>query len=107
MNDYIKQLEQQNEELKQKLAVSEVELIDYKEKIQHPFNLLQKQIKKDIDYAWSWQSNIAMSIMESIKKVTHQQANEAAAAFIQKCFEVDITKTKQFQALEKRWKENE
>lgn len=52
--------------------------------------LLRQTMEADPDFAWAWHCNIAMPIMDSLG-VSHQQANEAAAALMMHLFDTDIT----------------
>lgn len=52
---------------------------------------LQKAMQDDPHYAWGWQSNIAMAILDSGVDVTPRDANITAAAVMKRCFDVDVT----------------
>lgn len=58
---------------------------------EHPFEAIKQLINSDAEYAWAWQSNLAMPIMDAAC-VSHQKANEAAALIMMQMFECDITK---------------
>jgi hypothetical protein len=49
-----------------------------------------QEAMKDEEYAWSWQCNLAMPIMDAIG-CTHEQANVAAAHLMQHLWGHDIT----------------
>lgn len=55
------------------------------------FEALKNAIHADPDYAWGWQCNLAVPIMETVAKVTHSQANAAAAFIMRQVFDYDIT----------------
>jgi len=57
--------------------------------ISEAFEILQSAIQADDDFAWSWHCNVAMSFQD--EGGTHEQANRAAARFMQTCFGVDVT----------------
>ena len=47
---------------------------------------LNKELNKDKtggSYYFAWQSNIAMSIIDNIEGVSHEDANKAAKAFLE------------------------
>lgn len=56
----------------------------------HPFERLRKIIHDDLEYAWAWQCNLAVPIMDATP-CTHAQANEAAALIMAQMFGYDIT----------------
>ena len=54
---------------------------------------LTARLQEDPGYAWSWQCNLAVPIMD-VTGVSHEQANQAAAHLMQHLFDIDITKHK-------------
>ena len=54
------------------------------------FNVLQKYMQDDKDYAWSWHCNIAMVAVDA--GANHIEANIRTGDFMRRCFGVD-TKT--------------
>lgn len=56
----------------------------------HPFSALRNFIATDPEYAWGWQCNLAVPIMDATG-VDHRQANEAAALIMRQLFDYDIT----------------
>jgi len=55
-------------------------------------------IQADSDYAWSWHCNVAMPFQD--EGGTHEQANRAAARFMQTAFGVDVTTFDQWLAFD-------
>ena len=55
---------------------------------------LKTEIVNDSDYAWTWQSNLAMCVFE--EGVSKPAANRAAAKFMNLLFDVDMTIHKSF-----------
>lgn len=58
------------------------------------FDVLRESIKKDDSLAWSWHCNVAVASMD--EGMEHKAANRAAARFMYNCFNVDITKFKEY-----------
>lgn len=56
----------------------------------HPMEELKDGIHSDPEYAWSWQCNLAVPIMDAIG-VSHKDANRAAALIMAQMFDYDIT----------------
>lgn len=56
---------------------------------------LTTALNEDPSYAWSWQSNLAMSIHDELG-LNRQDSNKAAARIMQHVFKVDITKMKEY-----------
>ena len=56
----------------------------------HPMEELKDGIHSDSEYAWSWQCNLAVPIMEAIG-ASHKDANRAAALIMAHMFDYDIT----------------
>jgi len=61
-------------------------------------NDIKDEMTKDYGYAWSWHSNIAMSMHDSIadsmvpvKGSIHAACNQGAARFMYSCFGIDTT----------------
>lgn len=51
-----------------------------------PFQELQKQLKEDEGYAWSWHCNIACAIQDV--GVDHATSNKAASLFMERLFAI-------------------
>lgn len=66
------------------------------------FKILRLAMKHSEGYAWSWQCNLACAAMDN--GVSHERANRAAATFMQRLFDVDMTATPMFQVLEDQWR---
>jgi len=72
--------------------------------IEHAMNILEKEMKKDPDYAHSWHCNIAMAMYDEMPesfwmpdKSEHLKiANQAATRFMKLAFDVET-------AQEPRW----
>lgn len=60
------------------------------------FGKMWRLIKDDPEYAWSWQCNIAVPIMDA--GVEHRHANEYAARVMRSMFGVDITENPSWKA---------
>lgn len=56
--------------------------------IPEAFETLKSAIQSDSGYAWSWHCNVAMSFQD--EGGSHEQANRAAARFMQTAFDVDV-----------------
>jgi len=59
---------------------------DLKSLLESPVKKLIVELKEDKSegsYYYSWQSNIAMSIKDNIKGISHEDANKAAKAFLE------------------------
>ena len=63
----------------------------------HPFARLRQVIYDDLEYAWAWQCNLAVPILDTIP-CTHAHANEAAALIMAQMFGYDITKHPEYTA---------
>jgi hypothetical protein len=50
--------------------------------------VLKQALQADTSYAWSWHCNVAMQFVD--RGGDHRVANEAAAAFMSICFDVDV-----------------
>ena len=59
------------------------------------FEVLAGAIRSDPDYAWGWQCNIAMPIMDELN-CSHYSANVAAARIMRLVFCVDMFQHPQF-----------
>lgn len=59
-------------------------------------------MQQDRGYAWSWQCNIAMAILDS-GGCTHRQANLAAARVMQRVFDVDVTNFPEMLHFQTEW----
>lgn len=60
------------------------------------FEALKKAIQEDHSYAWSWHCNVAMPFQD--EGGNHEQANRAAARFMQMLFDLDVTTFKEWKA---------
>jgi len=56
---------------------------------------LADALQADPSYAWSWQSNLAMAIVDELG-VSRQAGNKAAARIMQHVFKVDVTQMKEY-----------
>ena len=66
-------------------------------KVAQAFEIIQAALQNDPDYAWSWQSVIAMCCYDEVvkfygNKKAHEIGNKAAANFMSMCYDVDMTK---------------
>lgn len=66
------------------------------------FRDLKKRLKKEHDYAWSFQCNIAMAIMDS-NLLNHERSNRAAAEIMSRLFDVNVLEFDEFKSLERDW----
>lgn len=66
------------------------------------FGALKKLVRKDPEYAWVLQCNLAMPIMDAVH-CTHQQANMAAARIMMQWFEVDMERHEHWESLQRQW----
>ena len=62
------------------------------------FDTLKSAIQADNDYAWTWHCNVAMPFAD--EGGSHEQANRAAARFMQTCFDVDVTTFDQWKSFD-------
>jgi hypothetical protein len=62
------------------------------------FDSLKAEIQKDREYAWSWHCNVAMHFQD--EGGGHEQANRAAARFMQNCFQVHVTNFDQWMSFD-------
>jgi len=60
------------------------------------FETLKLAIQKDSDLAWTWQCNLAMAYRDSGGSLC--KSHEAASRFMSTCFEVDITKSQEWES---------
>ena len=61
------------------------------------FNVLQKYLQDDEDYAWSWHCNIAMNAVDA--GAPHLEANVVTAGFMRRCFGIDTQHLKQYKPI--------
>lgn len=66
--------------------------------VKEAFEVIQKAIKADDDYAWSWHCNIAMPFQDEGGE--HEQANRAAARCMSIMFDVDVTEFGQWKSFD-------
>lgn len=62
------------------------------------FELFKNEIQQNKNYAWSWHCNIASSFLD--QGGTHKQSNKAAASFMKRAFDVDVTKFDQWKSFD-------
>jgi hypothetical protein len=62
---------------------------------------IRAAIASDEGYAWGWQSNLAMPILDDLG-VNHKLANRAGARLLQHLFGYDITKQKEYTDIQNR-----
>jgi hypothetical protein len=58
---------------------------------------LSKAMQNDLDFAWSWHCNIAMTAQDS--GAPHKEANERTADFMARAFGVNVRDTSMYKAL--------
>lgn len=70
------------------------------------FEALKNALQQDADYAWSWHCNIAMAHYDAMSEAgcdghdaRHKTANNGAARFMKLCFDIDMTKHRNFTAM--------
>jgi hypothetical protein len=100
MNNYTRNIEKQNEELLEKLAANEAELVESRKKLMAPHKLMCEWIESDPELMWGWHCNIAMRIKDNAE-LSHQHVNEIAASLMHMLFEVNVTKLPHFKTLMK------
>lgn len=71
---------------------------------EYPAIELSTIIQGDDEMAWAWHCNIAVPIMDTLG-VSHQRANEAAAALMQHLFSADTSKHPRFLSFAKIWEQ--
>lgn len=72
--------------------------------IPQAFDSFSQAMKQDSEYAWSWLCNLAMLIKDaSDDSVKHRHANVAAADFMLRAFDIDVTKFKEWADFERQW----
>lgn len=59
------------------------------------FNVIRDAIQNDPEYAWGWQSNLAVGMMDATG-VDHFTANRSAALIMYQVFGVDITQNQKY-----------
>lgn len=59
----------------------------------------KEAMKDDIEYAWGWHCNIAVSAMD--EGLDHSASNRAAARFMKNAFDIDTTKCEHFNDTQK------
>ena len=69
--------------------------------IARAFERLNQSMQEE-GYAWSWQCNLAMTIVDR-GLLKHEDANRAAAAQMLHLFNFDVTKLPEWQHLEREW----
>ena len=62
------------------------------------YNAIEQAIRDDDDYAWTWHCNISIQLQD--EGGSHEQANRAAARFMQTAFGVDVTTFDQWEAFD-------
>lgn len=63
---------------------------------------LSDQVRKDPEYAWTVQCNLAVPIQDELR-CTHEQANRAAARIMSQWFKVDMTQHENWRRFELDW----
>lgn len=94
MIDYTKELERQNAELQQRLAVAEGKVAEYESS--NIFLEFRKKLHEDAEWAWSWYCNVVMSIKDN-SKLSHNSSRYTGVALMKHLFDIDITKNKNFE----------
>lgn len=56
--------------------------------IKEAFDRIKKAVQEDEDYAWGWQSNVAVPFID--KGLSHKEANDGAAIFMDIAFGINI-----------------
>lgn len=73
------------------------------DQIKEAFDTLKAALQADTNYAWSWHCNIAIAFIDTEPshgtRNLHRAANEGAANFMQRCFDVDVRQSPQWQSL--------
>lgn len=73
------------------------------EAIKDAFAVLKAALQADDEYAWSWHCNIAMAFVDTEPEYggrnLHRSANEGAAIFMQRCFNIDVRQSRQWKSL--------
>lgn len=73
------------------------------EAIKIALDTLKAALAEDSEYAWGWHCNIAMAFMDTEPEYgsrnLHRAANEGAAIFMQRCFDIDVRQLPQWQLL--------
>lgn len=70
---------------------------------------LKSELEKDTDYLWSWQSNLAMAFYDVLPESIpnkHRVCNEGARNFIDRLFNIDISKHQEYKRFISIWEEN-
>jgi hypothetical protein len=75
---------------------------------QSAFDALKKQLHDDPGLAWSWHCNIAMAIYDTAQPAIdstdkHRFANTAAARTMNRLFDVDVTKFREWDTFKAGW----
>lgn len=86
--NYIEELEKQNDELRQRLAVSESKVAEY-ESIKG-YIRFQKELKADPEGAWGWFCNIVMPIHDN-SSLSHKDSYRVGTALMKHLWDIDIT----------------
>lgn len=63
--------------------------------------VLREAFANDSGLAWAWHCNVAMPFVD--EGGSHEQANRAAARFMQMAFGVDVTKFREWKLFEEEW----
>lgn len=73
------------------------------EEVKQAFETLKAALQADDEYAWAWHCNIAVAFMDTEPgyggRKLHRPANEGAAIFMQRCFDIDIRQSRQWKTL--------
>ena len=73
-----------------------IDIMNKQEEVAKAFDTIKEAIQTDDSYAYAWHANIAMAYIDSMpesfwmpdKSGFHKIANEAATAFMSRCWEV-------------------
>ena len=86
--DYIKQLEDANEQLQQKLVKSENKVAEYEST--NAYYKLRNILKNDDEQAWGWYCNIAMPIHDQ-STLSIRDSRQLAVVLMRRLFNIDMT----------------
>lgn len=68
------------------------------------YDKFKRQLETDPAYLWSWQCNLAMTINDAVNgNIKHRHANVAAAQFLNRAFDLDVTALSEWKDFEKQW----
>lgn len=68
------------------------------------YDKFKRQLETDPAYLWSWQCNLAMTINDAVNgNIKHRHANVAAAQFLYRTFDLDVTTLLAWKGFEDTW----